>query len=650
MVQFISLVLVLLTSSAVSSTTSRISLASTIIFDVMKYGAKGNGKTDDSQAFVKAWKAACQSTPNSKSILNIPGGRTYLLKPIAFTGPCRPSKIFVQVSGNIVGSPKKSDWLSNHGDSWILFSMVNGLTVSGNGRIDGQGPIWWKNACIGTPPPGTTCHAPVALQFKRCNAIRLNGLTMLNSPRVHITMTNCKGVIVTNLHIIAPETSPNTDGINIAGSSNVNIRDSVIGTGDDCIAISGGSSNIKISGIMCGPGHGISIGSLSGTDVVENVDVRNCTMRKTLAGVRIKTYQGGVGHAKKISFAGIKFDAVYNPILIDQYYCPTQQNCLTSVSGNIVGSNNKTDWMSNHGDSWILFSMVSGLSVSGNGQIDGQGPIWWENACIGTPAPVSYHLSPTYMYALQFKRCNGLRLNGLTHVNSPRVHITLTTCNGVIVSNLHIIAPETSPNTDGIDISGSTDVNIRDSIIATGDDCIAIGGGSSNIKISGITCGPGHGISIGSLGHGGTDVVEDVDVRNCTMRKTLTGVRIKTYQGGSGYAKKISFTDIRFDAVYNPIIIDQYYCPTHKNCQNSFASAVNLSDITYKAISGTSNTDNVINLSCSKTVACTNIVMDSVRIKSAIPGRKVYGTCINAHGRATHVKPYLDCLIEPSSI
>ncbi|KAF5787090.1 putative polygalacturonase [Helianthus annuus] len=271
--------------------------------------------------------------------------------------------------------------------------------------------------------------------------------------------------------------------------------------------------------------------------------------------------------------------------------------------------------MSNHGDSWLLFSMVSGLTVSGNGQIDGQGPIWWENACIGTPSP-----------ALQFKRCIGLRLSGLTHVNSPRVHITITTCNDVIVSNLHIIAPETSPNTDGIDISGSVNVNIRDSIIATGDDCIAIGGGSSYIKISGIMCGPGHGISIGSLGHGGTDVVENVDVHNCTMIKTLTGVRIKTYQGGTGYANKISFTGIKFDAT----------------------SAVNLSDITYRGISGTSNTDNVINLSCSKTVACTNIVVDSVHIKSAIPGRKVYGSCINACGRATHVQPYLDCL-KPST-
>ncbi|KAJ0522569.1 putative endo-polygalacturonase [Helianthus annuus] len=409
-IHFITLLLVLLTSSALSSTTSRISLVSTTIFDVVQYGAKGDGIIDDSPAFIAAWKAACQSTPNTTSILNIPVGRTYLLKPIAFSGPCKPSKIFVQVAGNIVGSNNKTDWMSNHGDSWLLFSMVSGLTVSGNGQIDGQGPIWWENACIGTPSPGRTCHAPVALQFKRCI---------------------------------------------------------------------------------------------------------------------------------------------------------------------------------------------------------------------------------------------GLRLSGLTHVNSPRVHITITTCNDVIVSNLHIIAPETSPNTDGIDISGSVNVNIRDSIIATGDDCIAIGGGSSYIKISGIMCGPGHGISIGSLGHGGTDVVENVDVHNCTMIKTLTGVRIKTYQGGTGYANKISFTGIKFDAVNNPIIIDQYYCPSHKGCLTS-TSAVNLSDITYRGISGTSNTDNVINLSCSKTVACTNIVVDSVHIKSAIPGRKVYGSCINACGRATHVQPYLDCL-KPST-
>lgn len=91
--------------------------------------------------------------------------------------------------------------------------------------------------------------------------------------------------------------------------------------------------------------------------------------------------------------------------------------------------------------------------------------------------------------------------------------------------------------------------------------------------------------------------MEEIYVRNCTLRGTLTGVRIKsrqvntiliqtivstsivyfqitiTYiyiqQGGTGYARKISFEKIKLVDVNNPVIIDQFYCPSRVNCQNS---------------------------------------------------------------------------------
>ncbi|KAI3775018.1 hypothetical protein L1987_49586 [Smallanthus sonchifolius] len=233
-----------------------------------------------------------------------------------------------------------------------------------------------------------------------------------------------------------------------------------------------------------------------------------------------------------------------------------------------------------------------------------------------------------------FNRCNGLRLNGLPHVNSPRVHITITACNGVIVSNLHIIAPETSPNTDGIrdSIIGTVEVHLISKSVASRE-----GRAMESVNNLFRSC------SIGALGKGGVDVVENIEVRNCTLRKTLAGVRIKSWQGGCGYARKISFKAIKFDAVYNPIIIDQYYCPTQKDCINS-TSAIKLSDISYSGIMGTSNMDNVINLSRSESVACTNIAMDNACISSVTPGRKVSGKCINAHGRISHVKPLFNCL------
>ena len=67
-------------------------------------------------------------------------------------------------------------------------------------------------------------------------------------------------------------------------------------------------------------------------------------------------------------------------------------------------------------------------------------------------------------------------------------------------SNLEIVAPGDSPNTNGIHVSASRDVVIQNFTIATRDYCVSIVTQSSGIEIKKLVCGPGHGISIGSLG------------------------------------------------------------------------------------------------------------------------------------------------------
>lgn len=65
----------------------------------------------------------------------------------------------------------------------------------------------------------------------------------------------------------------------------------------------------------------------------------------------------------------------------------------------------------------------------------------------------------------------------------------------------------------------------------TGDDCVSIQTGCSNIDVHNVNCGPGHGISIGSLGKDNTKAcVSKITVRDVTMHDTMTGVRIKTWQ------------------------------------------------------------------------------------------------------------------------
>lgn len=66
--------------------------------------------------------------------------------------------------------------------------------------------------------------------------------------------------------------------------------------------------------------------------------------------------------------------------------------------------------------------------------------------------------------------------------------------NSVRVSKVMVSSPGDSPNTDGIHITGSTNVILQDCKIGTGDDCVSIVNASSNIKMKNIYCGPGHGI------------------------------------------------------------------------------------------------------------------------------------------------------------
>ncbi|ESQ41703.1 hypothetical protein EUTSA_v10013641mg [Eutrema salsugineum] len=278
---------------------------------VTSFGAVGDGKTDDTKAFLKAWEGVCNGGSKRNKRLLVPLGKTFMIKPLTFVGPCKSSSISFLIKGNLV-APGYT-WYAGRYPSWISFDSINGLVVTGGGTIDGRGSVWW----------GNVQHRPTAMHFNNCNGLRMSNLRHLNSPRNHVGLSCSENIKVSGLKMNAPGDSPNTDGIDISNCRGVEIRDSVIATGDDCIAINSGSSFINITGIFCGPGHGISIGSLGENGyfaTVEEVRVKNCTLRNTTNGVRIKTYENGSGYARKISFEDINMIASENPIIIEQNY------------------------------------------------------------------------------------------------------------------------------------------------------------------------------------------------------------------------------------------------------------------------------------------------------------------------------------------
>ncbi|XP_009594191.1 probable polygalacturonase At1g80170 [Nicotiana tomentosiformis] len=315
------------TSASVRNTTRK----SETLFDVGDFGAIGDGITDDTNSFKDAWDKACSSASRSKIV--IPGGYSFLVRPLNFAGPCR-SKVSLRIAGTILAPKDLEVWDGLNPRKWLYFRSMKHLTIEGGGTINGMGQEWWARSCkVNKTNPCQ--HAPTALTFHRCNNLKVRNIEILNSQQMHLAFTDCKHVAVSHLAVLAPADSPNTDGIHISSSTQVNIKDCTIGTGDDCISIVGNSSRIKVRNIVCGPGHGISIGSLGKSNSmsqVYNVHVNGASISNTENGVRIKTWQGGTGFVRKITFESVWMENVSNPIIIDQYYCDSLLPCSNKTS------------------------------------------------------------------------------------------------------------------------------------------------------------------------------------------------------------------------------------------------------------------------------------------------------------------------------
>src|SRR5579862_9470324 len=99
-------------------------------FNVLNFGATGNGVTDDTAAIQSAINAA-QAAGGGTVVL--PVGFTFLSNPLTVTG----NHVDVQINGTLEVQPYGV--YSNGSISLLTFSDCNNVEVTGTGLINGQG-------------------------------------------------------------------------------------------------------------------------------------------------------------------------------------------------------------------------------------------------------------------------------------------------------------------------------------------------------------------------------------------------------------------------------------------------------------------------------------------------------------------------------
>ncbi|KAL6520241.1 hypothetical protein OROMI_032421 [Orobanche minor] len=185
-----------------------------IVFNLIKYGAKGDGTTDDTEAFLKTWFEACKV---SGGVMLVPTGYTFLLQPVHFDGSsCQPN-IVVQVDGKIVAPANKKEWIKTD-FQWILFrDNSKGITIKGNGVIDGHGESWWTSV---------KDDRPHAVRIVNSSNVIVTGIKIQNPPQMHIFIEEGQYLQIYNFTTSSPADSPNTDGIHISRFQHVEIHHS----------------------------------------------------------------------------------------------------------------------------------------------------------------------------------------------------------------------------------------------------------------------------------------------------------------------------------------------------------------------------------------------------------------------------------------
>lgn len=303
-------------------------------FEVVKFGATGDGKTLDTAAIQAALDQCGKS--GSGTVHFAPG--VYLTRPLFLS-----TKTTLQIDrgAKLLGTDEPSDYFKSGTTGKRTSASFNGLingknltdiTITGGGIIDGAGARWWVPAeAAREKTPGYSMPRPRLISIANSRNVRVTDVTLQNSPSYHFVPADCEGVVVSNVTILAPERSPNTDAIDPSACKNVLITKCRIDVGDDNVAIKSGHKvegrefaceDITVTDCVFLHGHGMSIGSET-TGGVHNVNVKNCTFVNTENGLRIKSQRGKGGVVENINYSDLVMTNVNPAITFTCYY---QQN------------------------------------------------------------------------------------------------------------------------------------------------------------------------------------------------------------------------------------------------------------------------------------------------------------------------------------
>lgn len=305
-------------------------------FNVMAFGAVGDGVTDDTLAVRAAMEASARA--EGKSTVLFPGGHTFR------TGYVRifsHTEVHLEEGSLWKASDRFDDFLPDGGHftfdtravpSYAMcdysggprLKFIHGLdaediSFSGTGAIDGNEEIFFGERS-GDHIEGLFYPRAPLLYMENVRGFAMRDVTLQNSAFWTVHLVGCRQVRIEGVTIDNDLCMANCDGIDPDACSDVTITNCRITSADDCIVLKttqaaaryGPCRNIRVSGCtLRSKSAAVKFGSES-EGLFENVDVGDCVIRDANRGISLQLRDRG--SIENVRFHDIRIETrLYDP-------------------------------------------------------------------------------------------------------------------------------------------------------------------------------------------------------------------------------------------------------------------------------------------------------------------------------------------------
>lgn len=278
-------------------------------YNVLDYGAKGDRQFLNTTAIQEAIDASAAAG----------GGVVYIPPGIYLSGTIELKSnvtLRIEAGGILLGSPNIEDYrprkwghnVDRQPYHLILAVDASNITIEGKGVIDGNGEAFWQayekdgTGQMVIPRwilPKEQKVSPL-IEITNCQNVSVHDVTIKTGGGWNLHFHDCDIVKVRGVNIINNLYSPNSDGIDITGCSDVIISDCYIKTCDDAICIkttpdSRSSHRITITNCvietLC---VALKLGATESYKDISDVTMSNCVINKSSRAIGLYSREGGI--------------------------------------------------------------------------------------------------------------------------------------------------------------------------------------------------------------------------------------------------------------------------------------------------------------------------------------------------------------------